>query len=50
MDALEGRFNTGKSDFKKIKEKHLPKINRALYKDKVQPVIIKTYDEFIKLP
>jgi hypothetical protein len=50
MDALEGRFNTGKSDFKKIKEKHLPKINRALYKDKVQPVMIKTYDEFIKLP
>jgi photosystem II stability/assembly factor-like uncharacterized protein len=50
MDALEGRFNTGKSDFKKIKEKHLPKINRALYKDKVQPVMIKTYDEFIKMP
>ncbi len=50
MEALEGRFNSGKSDFKKIKEKHLPKINRVLFKDKVQPVMIKTYEEFLKMP
>jgi len=50
LEALEARFNSGKADFRKIKEKHLPKINKALSRDQVQPLMIKTYDEFVKLP
>jgi len=49
LDALETRFAAGKADFKKIKEKHLSKINKALSKDKVEPLMIKTYDEFVKM-
>ncbi|MFZ9980705.1 MAG: WD40/YVTN/BNR-like repeat-containing protein [Cyclobacteriaceae bacterium] len=49
LEALESRFNTGKAEFKKIKDKHLPKINKLLSKDKVEPMMIKTYDEFVKM-
>jgi hypothetical protein len=49
LEALESRFESGKAEFKKIKEKHLPKINKALSKDKVEPLMVKTYDEFVKM-
>ncbi len=48
LEAIESRFNTGKSDYKKIKEKHLPKVIGATSKEGVQPLVLKTYDEFLK--
>ena len=50
FEALESRFVQGKTDFKKIKEKHFPKVTRMLSKDKVAPVTIKSYEEFVKMP
>ena len=48
LEAIESRFNTGKSDYKKIKEKHLPKVIGANSKDAIQPLVLKTFDEFLK--
>ncbi|MFM7193982.1 MAG: WD40/YVTN/BNR-like repeat-containing protein, partial [Bacteroidota bacterium] len=50
FEALDVRFAQGKADFKKIKEKHFPKVTRMLSKDKVSPVTIKSYEEFVKTP
>jgi photosystem II stability/assembly factor-like uncharacterized protein len=50
LDAIESRFNTGKADFKKIKDKHLSKITGFLSKDGVQPLVLKTFDEFLLMP
>lgn len=48
LEAIESRFNTGKSDYKKIKDKQLPKVIGANSKDAIQPIVLKTYDEFLK--
>lgn len=48
LEAIESRFNTGKADYKKIKDKHLNKITGFLSKDAVQPLVLKTYEEFLQ--
>ena len=50
MEAVESRFTTAKSEFKKVKDKHLPKINAAINKDKLDPLIMKTMDEYLQIP
>jgi hypothetical protein len=50
LEAIESRFNNGKADFKKIKDKHLPKITGFNSKDGVQPVVLKTFEEFMQMP
>ena len=50
LEAIEARFSTGKADFKKLKDKHLPKLNAFLNKDKVEPLILKTYEEYLQMP
>lgn len=50
LDVIETRFNTGKADFKKIKDKHLPKITGFLSRDGVQPLVLKTFDEYLQMP
>lgn len=50
MEAVESRFTTAKSEFKKIKDKHLPKINAVVNKDKLDPLIMKTMDEYLQIP
>ena len=49
LEAIESRFNTGKSDYKKIKDKHLNKVI-ANSKDGVQPLVLKTFEEFLQMP
>lgn len=48
LEAIESRFNTSKTDYKKIKDKQLPKVIGANSKDAIQPIVLKTYDEFLK--
>ena len=50
LEAIESRFNTGKNDYKKTKDKHLPKVISATSKDGVQPLVLKTFEEFLRLP
>ena len=51
LEAIESRFNDGKVEFKKIKEKNLPKITGFQSKDGVmQPLILKTFEEFKREP
>lgn len=49
LEAVESRFNTGKADYKKIKDKHLNKVI-ANSKDGVEPLVLKTYEEFLQMP
>lgn len=49
LEAIESRFNTGKVDYKKIKDKHLNKVI-ANSKDGVQPLVLKTFEEFLQMP
>jgi hypothetical protein len=50
MESVESRFNTAKAEYKKIKDKHLPKINSFVNKDKLQPVVMKTMEEYLQMP
>lgn len=50
MESVESRFNTAKAEYKKIKDKHLPKINSFVNKDKLQPVVMKTMEEYLQIP
>ena len=50
LEAIESRFNAGKADFKKIKDKHLNKVIGANSKDGVQPLVLKTFEEFMQQP
>ncbi len=50
MEAIESRFTTAKADYKKLKDKHLPKLNSVLSKDKLQPIVLKTYEEYLQIP
>ena len=50
LEVIESRFNNGKNDFKKTKDKHLPKVIAATSKDGVQPLVLKTFEEFLRLP
>jgi len=49
LEAVESGFNTGKADYKKIKDKHLNKVI-ANSKDGVQPLVLKTFEEFLQMP
>lgn len=49
LEAVESRFNTGKADYKKIKDKHLNKVI-ANSKDGVEPLVLKTFEEFLQMP
>jgi hypothetical protein len=48
MTAIESRFSAARDDFKKIKDKHIAKLNEVRTKNKLEPVIIKSFDEFLK--
>jgi photosystem II stability/assembly factor-like uncharacterized protein len=48
LEAIETRFSTAKADFKKIKDKHIAKLNEVRTKNKLEPVIMKSFDEFMK--
>jgi hypothetical protein len=48
MIALESRFSTAKSELGKIKDKHIAKFNEIRTKNKLEPVILKSFDEFLK--
>jgi photosystem II stability/assembly factor-like uncharacterized protein len=50
LDAIESRFNTAKTDYKKIKDKHLNKVTGFGAKDKPEPLVLKTFEEFIQTP
>lgn len=48
LEAIQARFITAKSDFKKVKDKHMTKLTEGMSKNKLEPVIVKSFDEFIK--
>jgi photosystem II stability/assembly factor-like uncharacterized protein len=48
VDAIESRFAAAKADFKKIKDKHIAKFTEVQAKNKLEPIILKSFDEFIK--
>jgi len=48
LAALEDRMQKAKASFKKTKEKHSPKLNETMAKNKAEPIILKSFDEFIK--
>ena len=48
MEAIEERFAAVKTEFKKIKDKHLSKLTEVSNKNKLEPVVIKSFDEFVK--
>ena len=50
LDGIDARFVTAKQDFKKIKEKHFTKFTEVRNKNKLEPIIIKSFDEFLKNP
>ncbi|MCI0751315.1 MAG: hypothetical protein L0Y35_05720, partial [Flammeovirgaceae bacterium] len=50
LEAIESRFNAGKAEYKKIKDKHLSKVTSFLAKDGIQPLVLKTFDEFLAEP
>lgn len=50
MEAIESRFTKAKDDYKKLKDKYLPKMNSVLSKDKIQPIVLKTFDEYLQMP
>jgi photosystem II stability/assembly factor-like uncharacterized protein len=50
LEAIENRFNTAKTDFKKIKDKYYAKISDLLKKNGIEPVTLKPFTEFVKEP
>jgi hypothetical protein len=48
MAAITERMQTAKTTFKKVKEKHTPKLNEVMNKNNMQPIILKSFDEFVK--
>ena len=50
LEALESRFNNSKEEYKKIKDKYLPKLTAFLNKDKMEPLVLKTFTEFLEMP
>lgn len=51
LEAIESRFTESKAEFKKIKDKNLPKITGFKSKDgSLQPLILKTFEEFKREP
>jgi hypothetical protein len=50
LKQLEARFNTAQSDFQKLKDKNMVKLNAALIKNGLSAVTIKPFEEFLKLP
>ena len=50
LEGIDSRFTTAKQDFKKIKDKHFSKFTEVRSKNKLEPIIIKSFDEFLKNP
>jgi photosystem II stability/assembly factor-like uncharacterized protein len=50
FEAVDDRFTAAKNDFKKIKDKHLPKITPLIVGDSKQPIMQKTKEEFLRMP
>lgn len=48
MAALEERMQSALVSFKKIKDKHSPKLSEVMAKNNMQPIILKSFDEFLK--
>lgn len=49
-EVIEERFTAAKNDFKKIKDKHLPKVTPLIVGDSKQPIVLKTKEEFLEMP
>ncbi len=50
LEVIENRFNTAKSDFKKLKDKHQAKLNELAGKNGLEPIKLKSFEEFVKEP
>jgi len=50
LEVIESRFTAAKAEYQKIKDKHLNKVTGFASKDKMQPLVLKTYEEFIQTP
>ncbi len=50
LEAIESSFTDGKAEFKKIKDKHLSKVTGVLSKDGIEPLVLKTFEEFLLMP
>ncbi len=48
LSALADRMQTAKATLKKTKDKHNAKLNEVLAKNKLEPIILKPFDEFLK--
>lgn len=48
LAAIEERMQMARNTFKKTKEKHNVRLNEVLAKNKAEPIILKSYDEFLK--
>lgn len=47
FSLLQEQFNEAKSEYKKIEDKKLPKMNKFMNETKMEPIIYKSFDEFI---
>jgi hypothetical protein len=50
LEALESSFQTAKDDFKRIKDKHLAKVNALIQKNGTPAITLLPFDEFVKQP
>jgi hypothetical protein len=50
LEGIDARFTTAKQEFKGIKNKHLAKFTEVRNKNKLEPIIIKSFEEFLKTP
>jgi photosystem II stability/assembly factor-like uncharacterized protein len=50
LEAIEISFQTAKTDFKKIKDKYMPKVAALIQKNQSEPIAVKSFDEFKVLP
>ncbi|MCZ8355515.1 MAG: hypothetical protein O9340_12325 [Cyclobacteriaceae bacterium] len=48
LSALSDRMQNAKATLKKTKEKHNKKLNEVLANNKLEPIILKPFDEFLK--
>jgi hypothetical protein len=48
LSAIAERMQTAKATLKKAKEKHNAKLNEVLAKNKLEPIILKPFEEFLK--
>ena len=50
IEAVESRYTTAQGDYKKLKDKHLPKITPLIVGDSKTPIMLKTKEEYLQQP